>query len=75
MGMSPRIMLVAATTLGLVLVLSVALIGLLAYNEKPIPDLLQNIAIGDLTGLLGLLVQTKDNGVMVLGEGEDEEAP
>lgn len=45
--------------LGLVLALCVALIGLLAYQTHPIPDVLQNIAVGSLTGLVGLLVPTR----------------
>lgn len=44
--------------IGLVLTLAVALIGLLAYNGQPIPDVLQNVAVGSLTGLVGLLVKS-----------------
>lgn len=42
---------------GAVLVLSVLGIVLLALSAVPIPDVLQNIAVGSLTGLVGLLVQ------------------
>lgn len=45
--------------LGLVLVLCVAAIGLLALQGLPAPDVLQNIAVGSLTGLVGLLVPTR----------------
>lgn len=38
------------------LLLSIILIGLLAFGGKPIPDVLQNVAVGCLTGLVGLLV-------------------
>lgn len=42
--------------LGGVLTLATVLIGLLAYQGTPTPDVLQNIAIGSLTGLVGVLV-------------------
>lgn len=32
----------------------------LAITEQAIPDVLQNIAIGSVTGLLGLLAKTSD---------------
>lgn len=41
---------------GAVLVLSVVGVVLLALQGVPIPDVLQNIAVGSLTGLVGLLV-------------------
>lgn len=42
---------------GAVLLLSVAIIGAIAgLTDRPIPDVLQNIAVGSLTGLVGLLV-------------------
>lgn len=41
---------------GLVLVIAVLGIVLLAVNTQPVPDVLQNIAVGALTGLVGLLV-------------------
>lgn len=44
--------------LGAVLVLSVAGVIALAITSVPVPDVLQNIAVGTLTGLVGLLVQT-----------------
>lgn len=42
--------------IGLVLLLAVGGIIGLATNEQPIPDVLQNVAVGALTGLVGLLV-------------------
>lgn len=38
-----------------------ALVGIvvLASNGQPIPDVLQNVAVGALTGLVGLLVDTR----------------
>lgn len=47
---------------GVVLVLSVAFIGLLSLQGMPIPDALQNISVGGLTGLLGLLVTSPARG-------------
>lgn len=44
--------------LGLVLVLCVLSISVLALKGQPTPDVLQNIAVGSLTGLVGLLVPT-----------------
>lgn len=41
---------------GLVLLLSVVGIVWLATQGQPVPDVLQNIAVGALTGLVGLLV-------------------
>lgn len=45
--------------IGLVLLMAVALIGILAVRGQPAPDVLQNIAVGSLTGLVGLLVPTR----------------
>lgn len=42
-----------------VLLLCVVAIAGLALQAKPIPDVLQNIAVGTLTGLVGLLVPTR----------------
>lgn len=50
---------------GAVLVLSVAGIIALASGlgqGRPIPDVLQNIAVGSLTALVGLLVPTRREG-------------
>lgn len=41
---------------GLTLIGSLVGIVVLAVNEHTVPDVLQNIAIGALTGLVGLLV-------------------
>jgi hypothetical protein len=45
---------------GACLVLCVAGIVLLAVLGHPVPDVLQNVAIGSLTGLVGLLVRPAD---------------
>lgn len=45
--------------IGAVLILSVLGIITLASLDKSIPDVLQNIAVGSLTGLVGLLVQKR----------------
>lgn len=42
---------------GVALVLAVLIIGALAIRGQSVPDVLQNIAVGAITGLLGLLVQ------------------
>lgn len=48
---------------GTALILSVLLIGLLAWTgERPIPDVLELLATGSLTGLLGLVVNPKARG-------------
>lgn len=44
---------------GTVLVLSVIGIVALTWGDNPIPDVLQNIAVGSLTGLVGLLVPAR----------------
>lgn len=44
---------------GLVLLVALSFIGLLALNGNPIPDVLQNVAVGSLTGLIGLLVPSR----------------
>lgn len=49
--------LVVIYVIGAVLLAAVVLIGLLAFNGQPIPDVLQNVAVGSLTGLVGLLVK------------------
>lgn len=54
--MNPRIYAVAVYSIGLSLILSVLGIIGLAVTEHPIPDVLQNLAVGSLTGLAGLLV-------------------
>lgn len=45
--------------LGFVLALCVAAIGVLALHGTPAPDVLQNVAVGSLTGLVGVLVPTR----------------
>lgn len=54
MSLTGRVVL-AVSTLG---ILSVCGVIALAIVQHPIPDLLQNVAIGSLTGLVGLLVPT-----------------
>lgn len=49
--------LVVIYVIGAVLLAAVLLIGLLAFKGQPIPDVLQNVAVGSLTGLVGLLVK------------------
>lgn len=49
---------VGATLLG-----SVVGVIALALNGQPVPDVLQNIAVGALTGLVGLLVNTNKGAV------------
>lgn len=44
---------------GGVLVLAVLGIVALAFKGQPIPDVLQNIAVGALAGLIGLLVPAR----------------
>jgi hypothetical protein len=44
---------------GTVLVLGLCGVVLLALNGMPIPDVLQNIVVGALTGLVGLLVPSR----------------
>lgn len=45
---------------GAALILSLAGIVVLAARGDSIPDVLQNIAVGSLTGLVGLLKNTSD---------------
>jgi hypothetical protein len=47
--------------LGAVLLTSVAGIIALSATNHPTPDVLQNIAVGSLTGLVGVLVPTRTN--------------
>ena len=44
---------------GAVLLLGVAGIVALAWQGHPIPDVLQNVTVGALTGLVGLLVPAR----------------
>jgi hypothetical protein len=44
---------------GLTLLGSLAGIIVLASQQHPIPDVLQNVAVGSLTGLVGLLVPSR----------------
>lgn len=47
---------------GLTLLGSLAGIVVLALNAQPIPDVLQNVAVGAMTGLVGLLVPAGRSG-------------
>ena len=54
--MNPRTYAAAVYLIGAALILSVLGIVVLAWDtNRAIPDVLQNIAIGSLTGLAGLL--------------------
>lgn len=44
---------------GAALLLCLVLIGLLVLQEKPVPDVLPTVAVASLTGLLGLLTNTR----------------
>lgn len=57
--MSDRLYLVVVAFVGLCLVLCVLGIVLLslANPQRTIPDVLQNVTVGSLTGLVGLLVR------------------
>lgn len=57
--MNARVLVIAVLVLGATLLGCVAGIVALALNSVPVPDVLQNIAVGSMTGLVGLLVQTK----------------
>lgn len=57
--MDVRLVLAVVGVVGLALVGSVVGIIVLALYGSAIPDVLQNVAVGSLTGLVGLLVQTK----------------
>lgn len=48
--------------LGAVLLACVIGIIVLAANERTIPDVLQNIGVGALTGLVGVLVPSRSAG-------------
>lgn len=53
----------AVNFLGAVLILCVAgIIGITIGTDDAIPDVLQNIAVGSLTGLVGLLTQRGHDG-------------
>lgn len=60
--MTPRTILVAMLLVGSTLILSVVGIIALAILDHPTPDVLQNIAVGSLTGLVGLLVTPSQDG-------------
>lgn len=47
--------------IGLVLLTCVIGIIALAWQGQPIPDVLQNIGVGALTGLVGVLVPSRTN--------------
>lgn len=55
-----RIIAHATYILGAALLVSLGIIGLLAYGGKPIPDVLQNIAVGSLTAEAALLVRSSN---------------
>jgi hypothetical protein len=47
---------VVVYVVGAALLLSIVGIVVLAVTANPVPDVLQNVAVGSLTGLVGLLV-------------------
>jgi FtsH-binding integral membrane protein len=57
--MTPRVYLVVV--IGLVVTLLACVVGIVALSlanpQRSIPDVLQNVTIGNLTGLVGLLVR------------------
>jgi VIT1/CCC1 family predicted Fe2+/Mn2+ transporter len=55
--MSERITTLVVGIVGATLIIGVAMIGWLSANQQPVPDVLQNVTIGALTGLLGLLIK------------------
>lgn len=59
MSATPLRMVIAIV--GLVLIACVVIIGVLAVRALPVPDVLQNIAVGSLAGLIGLLVPSRSN--------------
>ncbi len=58
--MMPSVRIVVLLVGALALVALVGIIGLSALGN-PIPDVLQNVAVGALTGLVGLLVPAGDS--------------
>lgn len=50
---------IIAVSVAAVLVLCVVGIVLLALSDKPVPDILENVTVGALTGLVGLLASPK----------------
>lgn len=46
--------------IGLLLVISIVMIGWLVLNDKNVPDIFQIIAVSGITGLLGLLAPSKE---------------
>jgi hypothetical protein len=44
------------TFLGLIAIVDVSLIGALALNGSPIPDVMPAVILADVTGMLGVLV-------------------
>lgn len=57
--MNPKTLLIAVLLIGVLALLAVVGIIGLALTDHAIPDVLQNIAVGSLTGLVGLLVPSR----------------
>jgi hypothetical protein len=53
--LATRLLTMVVGIIGLTLLASVVLIGVLALNGVAIPDVLQNVAVASIAGLLGLL--------------------
>lgn len=46
---------------GAAMLLSLVLIGILVLQAAPVPDVLPTVAVASLTGLLGLLTNTRQD--------------
>lgn len=46
---------------GTAMILALLLIGLLVLKDRPVPDVLPTVAVASLTGLLGLLTNTRQD--------------
>lgn len=57
--MSPRLTAIVVASVAALGILSVLGVIVLAIVQHPIPDLLQNVAVGSLTGLVGQLLPSR----------------
>lgn len=73
--MTPKQYQSAVYFIGAVLILCVGgIIAITLMTDDSIPDVLQNVAVGSLTGLVGLLVTPRDSApqqVTVVNRGND----
>lgn len=58
--MNVSILKMVVLIIGLVLIISMLAIAWLVFNDKPVPDIFQIVAVSGITGLLGLLAPSKD---------------